>query len=67
MSTKWIREGASLIHLVDLDGALEGSTKNFNIIKDIVKHDECKFQVGGGIRNIETIEKYLSIGGERFS
>ena len=65
VSTKWIKEGASLIHLVDLDGALEGSTKNFNIIKDIVKHDECKFQVGGGIRNIETIEKYLSIGVER--
>ena len=65
VSGKWIKEGASLIHLVDLDGALEGSTKNFNIIKEIVRDENCKFQVGGGIRNIETIEKYLSIGVER--
>ena len=65
VSRKWINEGACLIHLVDLDGALEGSTKNFDIIKQIVNHDNCKFQVGGGIRSIETIEKYLSVGVER--
>jgi len=65
VSRKWINEGACLIHLVDLDGALEGSTKNFDIIKQIVNHDNCKFQVGGGIRSIETIEKYLSLGVER--
>lgn len=65
VSQKWIKEGARLIHLVDLDGALDGSTKNFDVIKEIVKNNKCKFQVGGGIRNIETVEKYLSIGVER--
>ena len=65
VSKKWISEGAKLIHLVDLDGALEGSTKNFEIIKEIVKNNSCEFQVGGGIRSIETIEKYLSIGVKR--
>jgi len=65
VSRKWVEEGASLIHLVDLDGALEGSSINFPLIEEIVKNSNCKFQVGGGIRNIDTIEKYLSIGVER--
>ncbi|MFL2641281.1 MAG: 1-(5-phosphoribosyl)-5-[(5-phosphoribosylamino)methylideneamino]imidazole-4-carboxamide isomerase [Thermodesulfobacteriota bacterium] len=65
VSKKWISEGARLIHLVDLDGALEGSTKNFEIIKEIVQTNNCEFQVGGGIRSIQTIEKYLSIGVKR--
>ena len=65
VSKKWVEEGASLIHLVDLDGALEGSSINFPLIEQIVKSSNCKFQVGGGIRNIDTIEKYLSIGVER--
>jgi phosphoribosylformimino-5-aminoimidazole carboxamide ribotide isomerase len=65
VAKKWIEKGATLIHLVDLDGALEGSAKNFDLIKEIVKDDRCSFQVGGGIRDIETIEKYLSIGVKR--
>ena len=65
VSVKWISEGASLIHLVDLDGALEGESVNFEVIKDILKDKACDFQIGGGIRNLDTIESYLSLGARR--
>ena len=65
VSKKWVKEGAKLIHLVDLDGALDGTSINFSIIKEIVENSQCKFQVGGGIRNLKTIDRYLSLGVER--
>ncbi|MEA4893757.1 MAG: 1-(5-phosphoribosyl)-5-[(5-phosphoribosylamino)methylideneamino]imidazole-4-carboxamide isomerase [Oscillospiraceae bacterium] len=54
--------GATFLHLVDLDGAKSGDTSNYEIIRKIV--DECGLQVevGGGIRGMETAERYLGLG-----
>tara|TARA_Y100000590_G_scaffold400233_1_gene484139 strand:- start:731 stop:1450 length:720 start_codon:yes stop_codon:yes gene_type:complete len=54
--------GFKNIHLVDLDGALEGNIINENIIKKISEINEIKIQVGGGIRNSEHIKKLLDFG-----
>lgn len=54
--------GASWIHMVDLDGAKEGRPVNTKIYKDVASKTSLKVEVGGGIRNIETIEEYLSMG-----
>ncbi len=59
------KSGAKWIHVVDLDGAKNGTTENFEIIEKIVKETSLKVEVGGGIRNLETVEKYLSLGVER--
>lgn len=54
--------GASWIHMVDLDGAKEGRPVNINIYKDVANKTSLKVEVGGGIRNIETIDEYLAMG-----
>lgn len=54
--------GASWIHMVDLDGAKEGKPVNTKIYKDVAEKTNLKVEVGGGIRNIETIKEYLSMG-----
>ncbi|MBI5682356.1 MAG: 1-(5-phosphoribosyl)-5-[(5-phosphoribosylamino)methylideneamino]imidazole-4-carboxamide isomerase [Deltaproteobacteria bacterium] len=59
VAKKWERSGAKLIHLVDLDGAVEGVPKNKEVIKNIFASINTPVQIGGGIRNIETIEYYL--------
>lgn len=56
------KAGASWIHMVDLDGAKEGRPINSKIYKDVASKTSLKVEVGGGIRNIETIEEYLSMG-----
>ena len=59
----WITNGSKFLHLVDLDGAKSGKPDNLDNILDIRKrYPEVFIQVGGGIRNIETIEKYISYG-----
>jgi phosphoribosylformimino-5-aminoimidazole carboxamide ribotide isomerase len=65
VSSKWQSDGAKLIHIVDLDGALEGESKNFQLIQAILKNKKCEFQIGGGIRDLKTIERYISIGAKR--
>ena len=50
------------MHLIDLDGALEGKIINKNIIQDIAKINNIKIQVGGGIRSLEQIEHLLNFG-----
>lgn len=55
-------QGASFLHVVDLEGAKNGITSNFKVIREIVKNVNLFTQLGGGIRNIETVDKYLSIG-----
>ena len=55
-------QGAGFIHLVDLEGAKEGSTKNLGVIERIVSSTDLFAEVGGGIRTLETIEKYVSVG-----
>ena len=55
-------KGAEYLHLVDLDGAKSGNTDNFEVIRQIVMRSGLKVEVGGGIRNMQTVEKYLSAG-----
>ena len=57
--------GFKNLHIVDLDGALTGNTVNIDIIQDIVNKLGFKVEIGGGIRNLESIEKYINIGVEK--
>ncbi len=59
---EWERQGAELLHIVDLDGAFAGEPKNRDAIESILKAITIPAQLGGGIRDIETIEAYLSLG-----
>ncbi len=54
--------GAEYIHLVDLEGAKFGNTPNLDTVERIVKATNIPCELGGGIRSIETVEKYISIG-----
>lgn len=56
---------ASHLHLVDLEGARLGTTANLSTIESIIKHSDMFVEVGGGIRSMEIIDKYLSIGVDR--
>ena len=58
----WQEQGAEMLHIVDLDGAFAGQPKNRAAIEAIVKAITIPSQLGGGIRDIETIEAYLSLG-----
>ena len=58
-------QGAKLLHVVDLDGAKEGSTANFDTIAQIVSQTNLSVEVGGGIRTMDTIKKYVEIGVDR--
>ncbi len=62
VAKRWEAEGAEFLHLVDLDGAVNGVPKNKDIIGKIIKAIKIPVEVGGGIRNIETIKKYISTG-----
>ena len=57
--------GASCIHLVDLEGAKSGGTPNFETVKRLLSLGGFFSEVGGGIRSLETVEKYLGIGASR--
>ena len=61
MARHWVAQGARRLHLVDLDGAFAGEPKNFGAIKEILADvsAEVPVQLGGGIRDLATIEKYL--------
>ena len=59
------RAGAQFVHLVDLEGAKTGKTPNLAVIKKIVENTTLFSELGGGIRSIETVEKYLNIGVDR--
>jgi len=61
MAKKWEANGASIIHLVDLDGAVEGNAKNLPVIKKIINSIKVQVQIGGGIRDIKTAETYLAM------
>jgi len=62
MAMRWMEKGAELIHLVDLDGSVAGLPRNANIILEIARNVNVPVQVGGGIRNMETINFYLNKG-----
>ena len=63
MAQKWVDEGAERLHIVDLDGARLGSPINMEVISKICDmFPSIPVQIGGGIRDLETAEKYLSAG-----
>jgi len=57
--------GFKNLHIVDLDGALTGKIINLDIIQEIVDKYDLKIEIGGGIRNIESIKKYIDVGVEK--
>ena len=58
-------DGAKFLHLVDLDGAKEGTPVNFDTIRKIVENTDMFVEVGGGIRTIERVKEYLQLGVDR--
>ena len=62
---KYKDHGFKNLHLVDLDGALTGETVNLDIIHEIVTKFDLKIEIGGGIRNFESIKKYTDAGAEK--
>lgn len=62
---KFKEAGAHWIHVVDLEGARDGGTPNMGVIKEIIDATGLKVEIGGGIRNMETIEKYIDMGASR--
>lgn len=59
------KAGAKFIHLVDLEGAKSGETPNIATVEKIVKNTNLFAEIGGGIRNLETVKKYIDIGIDR--
>jgi phosphoribosylformimino-5-aminoimidazole carboxamide ribotide isomerase len=65
MAEQWQNLGARYLHIVDLDGAVEGTPKHLPQIEAIAKKLTIPIQVGGGIRNVATVQAYRSIGVDR--
>ena len=62
---KYKDHGFKNLHIVDLDGALSGKTVNLDIIQEIVSKFDLKIEIGGGVRNFESIQKYTDAGVEK--
>lgn len=62
MARRWVEEGAPWLHIVDLDGAVEGEPRNLHVIEEIVRTVPVPVQVGGGIRTSERIQHYVDVG-----
>lgn len=65
MARKWEAVGAKYLHLVDLDGAFAGKPRNLKVIESILRAVNIPAELGGGIRDIETISAYLAMGMDR--
>ena len=65
MARKWQDKGAEILHLVDLDGAFAGAPQNLDSIKQILAAVEIPVELGGGIRDMATIEMILNLGVHR--
>ena len=65
MANHWDEEGAQTIHVVDLDGAFQGSPINSEIVKKIIYSSSVDIQIGGGVRTLEAIEAYVKAGAYR--
>ncbi|TAM43190.1 1-(5-phosphoribosyl)-5-[(5-phosphoribosylamino)methylideneamino]imidazole-4-carboxamide isomerase [bacterium] len=61
----WARQGAKFLHIVDLDGALNGTPKNLKAVKWIAAKVGIPFEFGGGVRSLEMISKLLALGAQR--
>ena len=64
-AAKFKDHGFKNLHIVDLDGALTGKTVNLDIIKEIVSKYDLKIEIGGGVRKIESIKRYIDTGVEK--
>lgn len=60
----WLEQGARRLHLVDLNGAFAGKPKNLGVVKEILQEvgNEIPVQLGGGIRDLDTVEQYIDAG-----
>ncbi len=65
MARRWADDGAEIIHVVDLDGAVQKTPKNLEAIRKILKTVDTPVQVGGGIRDVETVRMFLDAGVSR--
>jgi len=65
MAEQWVAAGAEWLHVVDLNGALEGKPVNTSVIETIMQGVEVPVQIGGGIRSQDTAEIYLTLGAGR--
>jgi phosphoribosylformimino-5-aminoimidazole carboxamide ribotide isomerase len=65
VARRWESDGAKLLHVVDLDGAVHGEPKNRNVIISILKAVKIPVQVGGGVRDLAVMDGYLSAGAAR--
>jgi phosphoribosylformimino-5-aminoimidazole carboxamide ribotide isomerase len=65
IAQEWQRQGAQFLHVVDLDGAVEGRPRNLSQIESILKAVSVPVQVGGGIRSLDTVRAYFERGARR--
>jgi phosphoribosylformimino-5-aminoimidazole carboxamide ribotide isomerase len=65
VARRWQDEGATRIHVVDLDGAREGAPRNEEVIRRVIAATSARVQVGGGIRDIGAVQRYLEAGAGR--
>ena len=61
----FVAAGAKYIHMVDLEGARDGATPNLSAVAEVCKRTDFFVEIGGGIRNMETVERYFSVGADR--
>lgn len=65
LARRWQSEGAAWLHVIDLDGAFSGQTRNRDAVAAIVRETGLRVQIGGGIRSLETARWYLETGATR--
>ena len=65
IAARWVEDGARVLHIIDLDGAIQGERLNTFVIESIVAEFDVEIQVGGGIRSKEDAEKLLAAGVDR--
>jgi phosphoribosylformimino-5-aminoimidazole carboxamide ribotide isomerase len=64
-ASKYKDYGFKNLHIIDLDGALTGEMVNLDIVQEIISRFDLKIEIGGGIRNFESIQKYIDVGVEK--
>jgi phosphoribosylformimino-5-aminoimidazole carboxamide ribotide isomerase len=64
-ATRWLNEGATALHIVNLDGAFGSSSANAGLIKDLIKKTSVEIELGGGIRSVEDARHWLETGVDR--
>lgn len=62
VAKRWVDEGAERVHVVDLDGAIKGQPVNLKVVEQIAAAIDVPVQIGGGIRDEETVQRYLNAG-----